>query len=83
MIAALKQYGTNYAKLTVKRQLVRYAVLGVLVVVGFAYKMMTGDSLPSDADAPASPPAASASSICWPRRSPAACSIGRSRRAPT
>ena len=37
MIAALKQVGTNYAKRTVKRQLIRYAVLGVLVVVGFAY----------------------------------------------
>ena len=60
MIAALKQYGTNYAKLTVKRQLIRYAVLGVLVAVGFVYKMMTGDSLPSDADTPASPPPASA-----------------------
>src|SRR5688500_13636805 len=60
MIAALKQYGTNYAKSTVERQLVRYAVLGVLVVVGFVYKMVTGESLASDADTSASPPAASA-----------------------
>ena len=60
MIAALKQYGTNYAKSTVKRQLIRYAVLGVLVVVGFAYRMMTGDSVTSDADTAASPLAASA-----------------------
>jgi hypothetical protein len=61
MIAALKQYGTNYAKLTVKRQLIRYAVLGVLVVVGFVYKMVTGESLTSDAETSASaPPAASA-----------------------
>jgi len=60
MIAALKQYGTNYAKSTVKRQLVRYAVLGVLVVVGFVYRMVTGESLASDADTSASPPAASA-----------------------
>ena len=60
MIAALKQYGTNYTKSTVKRQLVRYAVLGVLVVVGFVYKMVTGESLASDADTSASPPAASA-----------------------
>ncbi len=60
MIAALKQYGTNYAKSTVKRQLVRYAVLGVLVVVGFVYKMVTGESLTSEAETSASPPAASA-----------------------
>ena len=62
MIAALKQYGTNHAKSTVKRQLIRYAVLGGLVVVGFAYKMMTGESSTSDADTSASaPPPASAS----------------------
>ena len=55
MIAALKQVGTNYAKLTVKRQLVRYAVLGVLVAVGFVYKLVTGDSVKStDADETAS-----------------------------
>jgi|SRR5687767_3144172 len=60
MIAALKQYGTNYTKSTVKRQLVRYAVLGVLVVVGFVYRMVTGESLASDADTSASPPPASA-----------------------
>ena len=60
MIAALKQYGTNYAKVTVKRQLIRYAVLGVLVVVGFVYKMVTGESLTSDADTAPPPPAASA-----------------------
>jgi hypothetical protein len=58
MIAALKQYGTNYAKRTVKRQLVRYAVLGVLVAAGFLYKLVTGDSLnSSDADASAPAPA--------------------------
>ena len=61
MIAALKQYGANYAKRSVKRQLIRYAVLGVLVVVGFVYKLVTGEPMTSDADAPAStPPAASA-----------------------
>lgn len=61
MIAALKQYGANYAKTTVKRQLIRYAVLGVLVVVGFLYKLFTGEPITSDAEAPAStPPAASA-----------------------
>jgi hypothetical protein len=61
MIAALKQYGANYAKLTIKRQLIRYAVLGVLVVVGFVYRMMTGEASTSDADSAASAPAASAS----------------------
>jgi hypothetical protein len=54
MIAALKQYGTNYAKRTVKRTLIRYAVLGVLVIAGFAYKLVTGESLTSsDEPAPA------------------------------
>src|SRR5215207_1577223 len=63
MIAALKQHGTNYAKRSVKRQLIRYGVLGVLVVVGFVYKLVTGEPLtPSGADesAAASAPAASA-----------------------
>ena len=60
MIAALKQYGTNHAKSTAKRQLIRFAVLGVLVAVGFVYNQLTGDSLTSDADTAASPPAASA-----------------------
>ena len=64
MIAALKQYGTNYARNTVKRQLIRYGVLGLLVVVGFVYKLVTGESLSSsgsDESAPAaSAPAASA-----------------------
>src|SRR5215212_8598421 len=64
MIAALKQHGTNYAKRSVKRQLIRYGVLGVVVVVGFVYKLVTGESLShpgADESAPASAPAASAS----------------------
>jgi hypothetical protein len=63
MIAALKQYGANQARSTVKRQLIRYGVLGVLVVVGFAYKLVTGESLSlsgADEPAPVSAPAASA-----------------------
>lgn len=70
MIAALKQYGTNYAKHSVKRQLIRYAVLGVLVVVGFVYKMMTGDSLTSDADTSASPPPAASAAAPAPSTAP-------------
>ena len=76
MIAAIKQYGTNYAKRTVKRQLVRYAVLGVLVAVGFVYKLVTGDSpKSSDADETASAPAAHApapAATAAPITSPAA-----------
>ena len=72
MIAALKQYGTNYAKRTVKRQLISYAVLGVLVVVGFVYRLVTGEPLSSTADESASaPPAASAPAVA-PAPAPAA-----------
>ena len=70
MIAALKQYGTNYAKRSVKRQLIRYAVLGVLVVVGFVYKLMTGESLTSDADESASPPPAASAPAPAPSTAP-------------
>jgi hypothetical protein len=73
MIAALKQYGTNYVKLTVKRQLIRYAVLGVLVAAGFAYKMMTGDASTSDPDVPATPPASA--SAAAPAPAPSAAPI--------
>ena len=37
MIAALKQYGTNYARRTVRRQLINYAIGGALVITGGAY----------------------------------------------
>src|SRR5215207_8298005 len=70
MIAALKQHGTNYAKNSAKRQLIRYAVLGVLVVVGFVYKMMTGESLTSDADTSASPPPAASAPAPAPSTAP-------------
>src|SRR5215203_4747664 len=59
MIASLKQYGTNVARRSVKRQLIRYAVLGTLVVVGFVYRLVTGNSITSS-DEPASAPPASA-----------------------
>ena len=56
MIAALKQYGANVARNTVKRQLVRFAVLGTLVTVGFAYKLVTGSSILSSDDPSSAPP---------------------------
>ena len=59
MIAALKQYGTNVARSTLKRQVVRFAVLGTLVTVGFVYKLVTGNSITSS-DEPSAPPPASA-----------------------
>jgi hypothetical protein len=60
MIAALKQYGTNVARNTVKRQLIRFAVLGTLVTVGFAYKLVTGNSITSSDEPASAPPPASA-----------------------
>ena len=74
MIAALKQYGTNYARGTIKRQLIRYGILGTLVAVGFAYKMVTGGSLTGSADdaSSASPPVKHApASAAAPITSPA------------
>ena len=55
MIAALKQYGANVARNTAKRQVIRFAVLGTLVTVGFVYKLVTGTSIMSS-DEPASAP---------------------------
>ncbi len=60
MIAALKQYGTNVAKNTVKRQLIRFAVLGTLITVGFVYKLVTGNSITSSDEPASAPPPASA-----------------------
>jgi hypothetical protein len=60
MIAALKQYGANVARNTVKRQLIRFAVLGTLVSVGFVYKMVTGNSITSSDEPSSAPPAVSA-----------------------
>ena len=58
MIAALKQYGTNAARRTAKRQIIRFAVVGTLVTVGFVYKLVTGTSITSsDEPASATPPA--------------------------
>jgi hypothetical protein len=46
MIAALKQYGTNYARRTVRRQLINYAIGGALVITGGAYYLITGKPYP-------------------------------------
>ena len=42
MIAALKQYGANYARRTVRRQVIRYGIAGALVVIGGAYELVNG-----------------------------------------
>jgi hypothetical protein len=46
MIAALKQYGTNYARRTVRRQIINYAIGGALVITGGAYYLITGKPYP-------------------------------------
>src|SRR5689334_2330857 len=46
MIAALKQYGTNYARRTIRRQLINYAIGGALVITGGAYYLITGKPYP-------------------------------------
>jgi hypothetical protein len=46
MITALKQYGTNYARRTVRRQLINYAIGGALVITGGAYYLITGKPYP-------------------------------------
>jgi hypothetical protein len=65
MIAALKQYGANAARNTVRRQVIRFAGLGALVTVGYVYNLVTGNSItgsdePSSAPPPASAPAPAA-----------------------
>jgi hypothetical protein len=60
MIAALKQYGTNAARNVVKRQVIRFAVFGLLVTVGLVYKLVTGNSITSSDEPASAPPPASA-----------------------
>src|SRR4051794_39274161 len=55
MIAALKQYGTNYARRTVRRQLINYAIGGVLVITGGAYYLITGKPYPGAASSEPEP----------------------------
>src|SRR6476659_2195325 len=52
MIAALKQYGTNSARRTVRRQLINYAIGGVLVITGGAYYLITGKPYPGASSEP-------------------------------
>ena len=60
MIAALKQYGANAARNTVRRQVIRFAGLGALVVVGFVYNLVTGNSITGSDEPASAPPPASA-----------------------
>ena len=46
MITALKQYGTNSARRTIRRQLINYAIGGALVITGGAYYLITGKPYP-------------------------------------
>jgi len=46
MITALNQYGTNYARRTIRRQLINYAIGGALVITGGAYYLITGKPYP-------------------------------------
>src|SRR5215831_15429015 len=46
MIGALKQYGTNYARRTIRRTLINYAIGGALVITGGAYYLITGKPYP-------------------------------------
>ena len=78
MIAALKQYGTNVVRANVKRQIIRFAVVGTLVTVGFVYKLVTGTSITSSdepahasprAHAHASAPAVNTAPIATPAQS--------------
>jgi hypothetical protein len=55
MIAALKQYGTNYARRTIRRQLINYAIGGVLVITGGAYYLVTGKPYPGAAPGASEP----------------------------
>src|SRR5258705_2303007 len=46
MITPLKQYGTTPARRTIRRQLINYAIGGVLVITGGAYYLVTGKPYP-------------------------------------
>src|SRR6478672_2912966 len=55
MITALKQYGTNYARRTIRRQLINYAIGGALVITGGAYYLITGKPYPGAASSEPEP----------------------------
>ena len=74
MITALKQYGTNYARRTVRRQVINYGIAGALVVTGVSYRLITGHAYPgsgSDEPTPASAPAAEVRHASAPAPTPA------------
>jgi hypothetical protein len=78
MITALKQYGTNYARRTVRRQVINYAIGGVLVITGVSYRLITGHAYPgsgSDEPTPVSAPAAAERHAPAPAPAPAAASM--------
>jgi hypothetical protein len=73
MIAALKQYGTNYARRTVRRQLINYAIGGVLVITGGAYYLITGKPYPgAESSEPEPAPVVHHPHVPKPKPAPAA-----------
>jgi hypothetical protein len=53
MIAAMKQYGANVARATLRRYIIRGGVVVVLFVIGVGYRVVTGRSLNAATDADA------------------------------
>jgi hypothetical protein len=73
MIAALKQYGTNYARRTVRRQLINYAIGGALVITGGAYYLITGKPYPgAESSEPEPAPVVHHPHVPKPKPAPAA-----------
>jgi hypothetical protein len=72
MIAALKQYGANYAKRTVKRQMIRYGVALVLALAVGAYEFLTGRTVGNEPAEQAAVAASATASVPKPAPAPAA-----------
>jgi hypothetical protein len=73
MIAALKQYGANYARRTVRRQLINYAIGGALVITGGAYYLITGKPYPgAESSEPEPAPVVHHPHVPKPKPAPAA-----------
>ncbi|HEX7977305.1 MAG TPA: hypothetical protein VF461_01780 [Gemmatimonadaceae bacterium] len=72
MIAALKQYGTNYARRTIRRQLINYGIGGVLVITGAGYYFVTGKPYPgAEAKEPEPAPVVHHPRVAKPKPEPA------------